>query len=643
MAARLLAILFLGCFLACIPLSHAAEVSPLPPSYSASSIKFTYLPVSEDGSEGKRTREEDRQAIDRGLIPETFNFTYQPVKQVDKGTVVGLILSVQGRVLVISAGGEPQNSRQAVSGQTLFSGDTIATQSDGRIRYQLNDESIMTMAPESRMVLKQSSFVAGESRISLLNMDVGKVRFAVKKILKLQRSEFRVNTPTAVVGVRGSEWDQVVTETSTQVITHANTTIEVSSIATPEAPPTIVNEFERTEVVENRPPSTVERVQPEEIGEMDKEFELEAEDRSPDDVQDSAGGPVGERKDTCQSCHAPIFKLVSLYFHRMFKEDNCLKCHVNFYNRKFEYQNYAADALVEIDGLLPAENYEIFIDHKDTSGNEDSYEFSFTPSATTESLTDVDGKGPLVSGVEVKNVIKGIFADVVLAWRTDKWSMTQVEYGPTTDYGNYVMPATGYYFKDHRVAIDGLANNGEYHFRIISTDPFGHQTTSDDYLFSTVRAFDENTQPPATRQKNNVNARVVIFGGTVVDDGNGTPAGEKEAGPVKPVKIGVIVRADYPVQASVECNKEWNPNRKHEKIEIKPFAESGLEQCLECHPRTVSHKVNIKDYRIPDELPTAEGKVMICSTCHSPHGTSDTMGLRSESIHQLCLTCHVDR
>lgn len=622
----------------------ASAVGAQRPENSPPPVRLTIQPGQKDlpiaGDEGQNSNE----ALEYFGSPGNFRITYQPDEDDQTGTVVGMVLSVQGRVLITRTGAVQHI--QAEKGQPLFNGDTVATGYGGRIRYRLNDESIMTMAPESRMVLNQSVFVPGESRVSLLDMDIGKARFAVKKILKLKRSEFRVKTPTAVVGVRGSQWDQIVTENSTLVATHANTTIEVSSLATPDAPPTIVKEFEKTEVVTDKPPSAVEKIEEDEIEQLDKEFEIEeGQPAEATATGNNAEGATGsEAGGTCQSCHKPIFEIVPLYYHSVFEEADCLKCHVNFYNRKFGYQNYSTSAMVEINGLMPEESYGVSIDYQDAGGDTDGHDLSVIPSSLSDVLTDDDQRAPVVSGVEVKRVTKGIFADVALGWKTDDWSDTRIEYGPTTDYGNYVLAKKGNYFKDHSVLIDGLRNNQEYHFRVISTDPFGNRGTSADYTFSTSESFYIDSLPPGIQTEENVlNAKVVILGGRADGTEEGDSNVEQNTKPVKTIRVGVIIETKYPVQASVECSKTWNPNRKHEPMEIKPFTESGLERCMACHPKSVSHPVNIRDFRIPDELPTAEGKVMICSTCHSPHGTSDKMGLRSETIHQLCITCHVDR
>ena len=62
----------------------------------------------------------------------------------------------------------------------------------------------------------------------------------------------------------------------------------------------------------------------------------------------------------------------------------------------------------------------------------------------------------------------------------------------------------------------------------------------------------------------------------------------------------------------------------------------AYKQCIECH-RDVRGEI-IK----PSHHPIIEGKVG-CHDCHDPHGALQKASLRSESIRDLCVTCHTDK
>lgn len=220
------------------------------------------------------------------LLPEGLVITdsFEP----GTGESIGQVLLAQGRVVVIHAG-VSDKGYQAKKGLYLYNGDTIVTLDRGRVRYQLNDESVMTMASNTKLVLSRSVYEPGVSRSAFLKMDIGKARFTVKKFIKMQRSEFRVKSPSAVVGVRGSEWDQEVTPTATEVITHQDTTLEVVSVTAPDVEPTVLEDFERTMIMAGELPTDVESVDPAEIEGLDREFDMTGaeEDAVP---QDEAAG-----------------------------------------------------------------------------------------------------------------------------------------------------------------------------------------------------------------------------------------------------------------------------------------------------------------------------------------------------------------
>ena len=103
------------------------------------------------------------------------------------GTPVGRVLMVQGDVVIMHA--DMLRAYRAERNFPLFKGDTIVTQERGRIRFRLNDESVMTMGSRSKLTLSRSVYDAKKkSRFAFLKMNTGKVRFFVKKMLNFRRS-----------------------------------------------------------------------------------------------------------------------------------------------------------------------------------------------------------------------------------------------------------------------------------------------------------------------------------------------------------------------------------------------------------------------------------------------------------------------
>jgi hypothetical protein len=94
----------------------------------------------------------------------------------------------------------------------LFTGDTIVTGKNGRLVIGLSDGSQAVIAPKSTVILNE---LTGTPR-SLFNIIKGKTRIQIEK-RGGQPNPYKVNTPTAVIAVRGTIFDVEVAEEETQV------------------------------------------------------------------------------------------------------------------------------------------------------------------------------------------------------------------------------------------------------------------------------------------------------------------------------------------------------------------------------------------------------------------------------------------
>jgi hypothetical protein len=187
------------------------------------------------------------------------------------GSPVGRVLVVQGNVVIMHK--DMLRGYRAKKDLPLFKRDIIVTQEKGRIRFEMNDGSILTMGSITKLVIDRSVYdTKKKSRFSFFRLALGKARFWAKKLVDLRYSKFKVKTPTAVVGVRGSDFIVKTTAKLTEVTALEKTVLEVVSLAFPEVKPKIVNDFEQTIIEEGALPIDVEIVTPEEIEDMKKEF-----------------------------------------------------------------------------------------------------------------------------------------------------------------------------------------------------------------------------------------------------------------------------------------------------------------------------------------------------------------------------------
>jgi hypothetical protein len=220
------------------------------------------------------------------------------------GAPVGKVLVVRGDVVIIHA--NEQRGYMATKDLPLYKNDTVVTQPQGRVRLMLNDGSLLTLASMTKLVINRVVYEPEtKGRSTYMQQDSGKVRIWVRKLLGYNPSEFKVKTPTAVAGVRGSDFIISVTPTRTEVTALGQTKLEVVSVAAPGANPTLVLDFERTVIEAGALPSDVEKVAPEKIEQIKQEIsiapaKMEPEEKIKNDAgptETSAPGDDGENKE----------------------------------------------------------------------------------------------------------------------------------------------------------------------------------------------------------------------------------------------------------------------------------------------------------------------------------------------------------
>ena len=128
----------------------------------------------------------------------------------------GEVISLEGKALLKRQG---KKYRLKV-GVKVKRGDVIVTGRRAKVTILLRDGSTVTIRERTRLMIKEMKREKRRLQ-ALFALFVGKVRFAVSSLYrKLKGSYFQVETPTAVTGVRGTEFAVFVdTQGVTQVFT----------------------------------------------------------------------------------------------------------------------------------------------------------------------------------------------------------------------------------------------------------------------------------------------------------------------------------------------------------------------------------------------------------------------------------------
>lgn len=190
---------------------------------------MTFFPVNPAGAEVKKIVRDS--AISGDYLPGT-------------GTPIGKVRSVDGDVLIMHE--DMDAVYIARKDYAVYTGDTITSKDKGRIVIVLNDDSMLTLAPGTTLVLNEAVFdPAAKKRSGLVNLINGKARFFVKKFADFQNSTFAVGTKTSVAAVRGSDF--IIEQRGDQTIITAlgMTVLSVTNLENPLAEPITVTSMQQ--------------------------------------------------------------------------------------------------------------------------------------------------------------------------------------------------------------------------------------------------------------------------------------------------------------------------------------------------------------------------------------------------------------
>ncbi len=122
-----------------------------------------------------------------------------------EGASIGTAKKLKGKILVIHKGAKV--AYELKKGQDLFTGDMLISGEDSSIHAKLIDKSVFSLAPYSKMILDKFIYdPEKDSRDSFVSLLFGKARFIASKLIGSRDDDFRVKTPTAYAGVRGSDF-----------------------------------------------------------------------------------------------------------------------------------------------------------------------------------------------------------------------------------------------------------------------------------------------------------------------------------------------------------------------------------------------------------------------------------------------------
>lgn len=125
-------------------------------------------------------------------------------KPVTSLKTIGVVVFANGDVAIYRNG----KSEKAKAGKTINEADILETGEDGQLKITFTDNNQLMLTPKSKVDLREYKLEHGKekSRV-LLDFIYGKIRNTVKpKYDDTTENFYRIKTPTAVAGVRGTDF-----------------------------------------------------------------------------------------------------------------------------------------------------------------------------------------------------------------------------------------------------------------------------------------------------------------------------------------------------------------------------------------------------------------------------------------------------
>ena len=121
-------------------------------------------------------------------------FGQQPV-------AAGHVKIASGSAFIVRAG----ELVPAQAGQPVYETDSLRTAADGRLGVTLQDDTRVSLGPSSEVRLDRFAYTPAAGQVGLvLKIVHGVVAYVSGRIAKLSPDAIRLETPAAIVGVRGT-------------------------------------------------------------------------------------------------------------------------------------------------------------------------------------------------------------------------------------------------------------------------------------------------------------------------------------------------------------------------------------------------------------------------------------------------------
>jgi hypothetical protein len=119
----------------------------------------------------------------------------------EAGAAAGKVDFVTSGVTVAGRDGQ---ARPLARGAELASGDRVRTSADGRAQIRFNDGSYVSLQPNTDFAINDYKFEGKDDDRGFFGLVRGAMRTVTGAVGRVNRNSYRITTPTATVGIRGT-------------------------------------------------------------------------------------------------------------------------------------------------------------------------------------------------------------------------------------------------------------------------------------------------------------------------------------------------------------------------------------------------------------------------------------------------------
>ena len=114
----------------------------------------------------------------------------------------GMVIASRGTVIALANG----DSRELKQGGFVYVNDEILTSARSFAVLQFTDGAKVTVRPDSNMIIEAYLYAGNDSDEATLNLVSGGLRIITGAMAKTNPENYKVRTPVALMGVRGTEF-----------------------------------------------------------------------------------------------------------------------------------------------------------------------------------------------------------------------------------------------------------------------------------------------------------------------------------------------------------------------------------------------------------------------------------------------------